>query len=197
MGFKRSLVRIQSARSLLIKTLLYGGHPVQWMCRSRGAQRTLAVRSDIGGPCRCRYPVGVSVEVLNSKNETAPRPDRADRADRVVTNDSTPDAKIELFLSLFRGRPDVYPLRFESRTTGRTGYAPACANEWIRGVCEKPRIKCADCPNRRFLPVTADVVRWHLSGRDDRAQSFVMGVYPMLLDETCHFRSEEHTSELQ
>jgi superfamily II DNA or RNA helicase len=104
-----------------------------------------------------------------------------------VTNGSPPAAKIALFRSLFRGREDVYPRRFESRKTGKFGYAPACGNEWVPGVCEKPRIKCADCPNRRFLPVTDEVVRRHLSGRDELGRGFVMGVYPMLLDETCFF----------
>lgn len=69
----------------------------------------------------------------------------------------------------------------------KAGYAPACANEWVRGVCEKPRIKCAECPNRRFLPVTDDVIRWHLSGSDAEGQPFVAGVYPLLQDETCFF----------
>src|ERR1700680_5137305 len=100
---------------------------------------------------------------------------------------SSSDEKIALFRSLFRGREDVYPRRFESRKTGKSGYAPACANEWVRGICEKPRIKCAECPHRRFLPVTDEVIRWHLSGRDDAGQTFVAGVYPMLLDETCFF----------
>jgi hypothetical protein len=54
-------------------------------------------------------------------------------------------------------------------------------------VCEKPRIKCADCPNRRFLPVTDDVIRWHLSGCDAEGQPFVAGAYPLLQDETCFF----------
>lgn len=100
---------------------------------------------------------------------------------------STPAAKIGLFRSLFRGREDIYPVRFESRKSGRSGYAPACANEWVPGVCEKPRIKCADCPNRRFLPVTDEVIRWHLTGRNGGGQAFVAGVYPMLRDETCLF----------
>jgi hypothetical protein len=81
----------------------------------------------------------------------------------------------------------VYPRRFESRKTGKSGYAPACVNEWVRGVCEKPRIKCAECPNRRFLPVTDDVIRWHLSDYDADGQPFVAGVYPLLQDETCFF----------
>lgn len=102
-----------------------------------------------------------------------------------VSKDSPPHEKVALFRSLFRGREDVYPRRFESRKTGRAGYAPACANEWVRGVCEKPKVKCAECPHRLFLPVTDEVIRWHLSGRDQLGRDFVMGVYPMLLDESC------------
>lgn len=108
---------------------------------------------------------------------------------------SSPASKISLFRSLFRGREDVYARRFESRKTGRSGYQPACANEWVRDVCDKPRIKCGDCPNRRFLPVTDDVIRWHLSGRDDAGRDFVMGVYPMLLDESCVFLAADFDKE--
>jgi len=104
-----------------------------------------------------------------------------------VSQRSPAKAKIALFRSLFRGREDVYPRRFESPKTGRAGYSPACGNEWVRGICEKPRIKCSECPHQRFLPVTDDVIRWHLCGQDDNGYDFVMGVYPMLLDETCFF----------
>jgi superfamily II DNA or RNA helicase/very-short-patch-repair endonuclease len=104
-----------------------------------------------------------------------------------VNFQSPPEHKIALFRSLFRGREDVYPRRFESRRTGKSGYAPACANEWVRGVCEKPQIKCADCPHRRFLPVTDRVIHQHLTGIDEQGRDFVVGVYPMLLDETCFF----------
>jgi superfamily II DNA or RNA helicase len=100
---------------------------------------------------------------------------------------SSPEDKVALFRSLFRGRDDVYPRRFESRKTGKSGYAPACANEWVKGVCEKPRIKCAECPHRRFLPVTDEVIRCHLSGQDGNGWDFTIGAYPMLLDETCFF----------
>ena len=61
--------------------------------------------------------------------------------DGIVDHRSLPEAKIALFRALFRGREDVYPRRFESRKTGKTGYQPVCANEWVQGVCEKPRIK--------------------------------------------------------
>jgi len=100
---------------------------------------------------------------------------------------SPPESKVALFRSLFRGRDDVYARRFENRRTGKSGYSPACANEWAHGICEKPRIKCSACPHQRFLPVTDGAIRWHLSGSDDAGHDFVMGVYPLLRDETCFF----------
>ena len=100
-------------------------------------------------------------------------------------HESPPEQKIALFRSLFRGREDVYPRRFESRTSGKTGYSPVCANEWVAGICEKPHVKCATCQHRQFLPVTNSVIRWHLVGKDERGGDFVAGVYPMLLDDTC------------
>ena len=104
-----------------------------------------------------------------------------------VTNTSSPTDKIALFRSLFRGRAEVYPARFESVKTGKSGYSPVCGNEWVQGICEKPRIKCGDCPHQKWLPVTDEVIRRHLSGVDDRGKAFVAGVYPMLLDERCFF----------
>ena len=55
----------------------------------------------------------------------------------LVNQTSPSQAKVALFRSLFRGREDVYPRRFESRKTAKAGYAPACANEWVRGICER------------------------------------------------------------
>jgi superfamily II DNA or RNA helicase len=109
---------------------------------------------------------------------------------QTVANQSSQDEKIDLFRSLFRGREDIYPRRFESMKTGKQGYQPVCQNEWIRGVCEKPKIRCEDCGQRKFLPVTNQVIRNHLQGFDpqDRpGRDFTIGVYPMLPDETCWF----------
>lgn len=89
--------------------------------------------------------------------------------------------KVELFRSLFRGRMDVYPIRWESKTTGKSGYTPACANEWRAGICAKPRIKCSDCSNRDLIPLSDEVIYDHLSGKH------VVGVYPLLGDDTCYF----------
>ncbi len=105
----------------------------------------------------------------------------------IVDRSCLPATKIALFRSLFRGRDDVYPYRFVSRKTGKSGYQPACGNEWVHGVCRKPAIKCSACINQRFLAVTDEVISQHLTGKDEAGRGFVMGVYPMLLDETCLF----------
>ena len=89
--------------------------------------------------------------------------------------------KVALFRRLFRGRTDVYPVRWEGKTSGKSGYAPACANEWRAGVCEKPRIKCGDCSNRLLIPMSDAVIYDHLAGKH------VVGVYPLLEDDTCYF----------
>ena len=117
------------------------------------------------------------------------------RPDGMVDHRSPPEAKVGLFRALFRGREDVYPRRFESRKTGKTGYQPACANEWVQGVCEKPRIKCSECPHQRFISVADDAVRWHLLGKDNEGKDFVMGIYPMLVDETCFFLAVDFDKE--
>jgi hypothetical protein len=107
-----------------------------------------------------------------------------------VTSESSPEAKIALLRSLFRGREDVYARRFESRRTGSTGYQPVCRNEWASGICQKPRARCDDCTHRDFLPITDEVVRNHLLGVDPQDRSrrdFTMGLYPMLRDETSWF----------
>ncbi len=100
--------------------------------------------------------------------------------DSPVTATSPPDAKVELFMSLFRGRTDLYAKRWHSRQGG-SGYSPACGNEWRSGLCDKRRVRCADCANRELLPFDEAVVQDHLTGR------ITVGVYPMLDDETCHF----------
>ena len=92
-----------------------------------------------------------------------------------------PADKVKLFRQLFRGRPDVYPTRFVSKKTGKPGYAPACSNKFVPGVCELPKVKCGDCTRQAFKPVDDAAVLAHLKGQH------VMGVYPMQDDETCWF----------
>ena len=98
-----------------------------------------------------------------------------------VRDRSPPEAKIALFRALFAGREDAFPRRWENARTGKAGYAPTYANEWKRGLCGKPRVRCDVCPNRPFLPVADGEIAAHLRGRQ------TVGVWPLLADGTCRF----------
>ena len=104
-----------------------------------------------------------------------------------VTNQSPSSVKVALFRSLFTGRSDVFPVRWENRNSGRAGYSPACSNEWARGICAKPKVKCGECPHQAFIPVSDEIITRHLRGRGQRSADFVAGVYPLLADGTCWF----------
>nr|WP_041073258.1 DEAD/DEAH box helicase [Bacillus sp. OxB-1] len=99
---------------------------------------------------------------------------------QLVSNKSTVQEKVRLFRSLFHGRADVFAVRWESNN-GKAGYAPACSNEWKPGICKKPHIKCSNCGNRNFTPLTDQVIYNHLSGLQ------IVGLYPLLEDGTCWF----------
>ena len=110
------------------------------------------------------------------------------------TNDNPPSAKyrlsvqekLDLFSSLFRGRMDVFARRWYSASTGKSGYQPVCHNEWTIGICDKKQHKCAECPNREFEPLTSEQIYHHLEGKDELARD-VIGLYPILEDNTCYF----------
>ncbi len=105
-----------------------------------------------------------------------------------VTKRSPLADKVSLFMSLFQGRPDVYARRWESKD-GRAGYSPVCRNEWTPGICLKPKGKCADCSHADYLCYDADAIAAHLSGR------CVLGIYPLLQDETCRFLAIDFDEE--
>jgi superfamily II DNA or RNA helicase len=141
---------------------------------------------------REREHVVAALEQLKRQRKAEVQPAPSQTVEDAPTFSALSNAeKVALFRSLFRGRDDVFPRRWENPKTGKAGYSPVCRNEWVRGICEKPRIKCADCRNQAFVPVTDEVVRSHLQGRDlanpRRAEAFVAGVYPLMLDETCWF----------
>ncbi|WP_218967655.1 TOTE conflict system archaeo-eukaryotic primase domain-containing protein [Puniceibacterium antarcticum] len=104
-----------------------------------------------------------------------------------ITNNSTSREKVKLFRRLFAGRPDVFPTRWENKKTGRSGYSPACANEWVKGICGKPKVKCGECGHQKFIPPDESIIEKHLRGDDGRNGDFVAGVYPLLPGDTCWF----------
>jgi len=76
---------------------------------------------------------------------------------------STSAEKVALFMDLFRGRADVYPKRWVNTKKNTKGYSPACGNEWARGLCDKRKVKCGECPNQALdeAPVTQEAEAGH------------------------------------
>ena len=88
-------------------------------------------------------------------------------------------SKLRLFRDLFRGREDVFAVRWENHGRSRSGYSPRCANEWQRGVCGKPKVRCGECTNQTFVALDHRQLLAHLQGRQ------VIGIYPLLPDDRC------------
>ncbi len=81
-------------------------------------------------------------------------------------------------MTLFRGRTDVFAHHWQN-SKGRSGYSVACENEWVPKLCHKPKVKCMDCANQQFKPITEQAIYQHLSGKK------IVGLYPLLHDNTC------------
>lgn len=88
-----------------------------------------------------------------------------------ISDSFSPEQKIAIFKDLIRGRTDVFASRWQNQR-GRSGYSVVCDNEWVLGVCNKPRIKCLDCTHRQFSELNDPVIYRHLAGRQ------AVGLYP-------------------
>ena len=83
---------------------------------------------------------------------------------------SPPEAKVALFGALFAARTDIYAVRWENTRSGRAGWLPAVRGGWRKGV---PHAE------REYLPLTAEVLAAHLSGKAH------VGMYPLLDGDRC------------
>ena len=88
-----------------------------------------------------------------------------------INNKSDSVSKIKLFMSLFKGREDVYATKWVNKDKTKSGYSPVCLNQWQSGLCGKPKISCSKCENRSYAALDEDVIEDHLRG------NIVAGVY--------------------
>lgn len=79
---------------------------------------------------------------------------------RLLSKEEKIKSRIKLYKNLFRGREDVYAVRWEY--SGEKGYSPARNRK-----------------NKELLPLTDEIIYDHLSGKK------TIGVYPILTDDTC------------
>lgn len=97
------------------------------------------------------------------------------------SKDISNEEKVKIFMEVFKGRTDLYAKRWTSNKTGKSGYSPVCKNEFSIYKCDKPRVKCSECPFRELLPLTEDVILKHLKGE------ITIGIYPLLPGDLCNF----------
>ncbi|MEA2010165.1 MAG: DEAD/DEAH box helicase family protein [Actinomycetota bacterium] len=85
-----------------------------------------------------------------------------------IDSTATMEDKLALFRSLFGARSDVFALRWENTSRGKSGWSPA-----VRGGWADKRSK------KEYLPLTDTVLTNHLDG------DVTVGIYPLLRDDTC------------
>ena len=110
--------------------------------------------------------------ILSTKSDAA--------AKKNSGTDLTGTQKVKLFRSLFRGREDVYAVRWQS-SKGIVGYSPVHCHKKDRTQCRRPREECEKLGERLYFPQTDQVIHGHLTGK------FEVGIYPLLEDDTCCF----------
>jgi hypothetical protein len=127
-------------------------------------------------------------EFISNQQPDDKTPDDFVSGNKSINKLSPSNDKIAIFMSLFKGRSDVYAKRWQSKK-GKSGYSPVCLNEWLPGVCHKPKVKCFKCNQKSYSPINESVVEKHLLGKT------VIGIYPMCLDETCYFLAMDFDRE--
>ena len=122
---------------------------------------------------KCKQSENRIAESTTEKNMLEDEPtDTA--AFSAVNNASDSISKIKLFMSLFKGRDDVYAKKWENKKKATSGYSPVCLNQWQVGLCGKPKTSCSKCTNQLYAAFDEHVIENHLRG------SIIAGIYPML-----------------
>jgi superfamily II DNA or RNA helicase len=78
------------------------------------------------------------------------------------------DEKVALLRSLFGARSDVFAIRWENASTGKSGWSPAVRGGWAHRRARK-----------EYLPLSDEVLVGHVRGE------VAIGIYPLLRGDTC------------
>ena len=138
-------------------------------------KKEIALLKEEIGKFRMQKPSAESIKYIDVTKAT--------ENDPLVTHQSTTQEKIQLYRKLFKGREDVFALRWESVKNNKSGYSPVCANEWKQNICNKPKVKCSQCNKRAYTSLTDKDIYEHLSSETCKT----IGIYPLLTDDTCKF----------
>ena len=122
---------------------------------------------------------GTSGDYLKSNSANTPMPENGEPSPETeqppistINKYSSPSEKIRLYMSLFKGREDVYAHKYFNKKEGKMVYGPMKSKPWER----KPG-------DGEYAPFDERVVDHHLRGFD----GMIAGVFPICLDDSCHF----------
>lgn len=130
---------------------------------------------------------GISYEQTFTSNQVREDTFNPDQKDRIQSVEIT-DELANRFFSRFWGRQDVYSKRYVKKGTGEAGYYPQCNHFWSEKCPRRigKKIKCRDCGSQSWKKLDIAVLKKHLEGKAADA-SDVIGIYPLLPDDTCRF----------
>jgi hypothetical protein len=87
---------------------------------------------------------------------------------------------LELFMSFFRGRNDLYAVRWEKE--GSKGYMPAYDVNWTEYRKHKAKGGTfRDFKGKELIPLSKITFLQHLEGKE------TVGIYPLLIDNQTYF----------
>lgn len=122
---------------------------------------------------------GASGNYLKSKSANTPMPEKGkpspeseEKSVPTLNKYSSPAEKIRLYMSLFKGRDDVFAHKYFNKKEEKMVYGPMKSKPWER----KPG-------DGEYAPFDERVVDHHLRGFD----GMIAGVFPICLDDSCHF----------
>lgn len=110
-----------------------------------------------------------------------------DQGARIIPRDITSE-DANRFFSMFWGRTDVYNKRTIKKSTGEANYYTQCWNFWKNG-CPRThgsKVKCQECGSQAYKKLEKQQIIEHLRGEAEDGTD-VIGVYPLLPDDTCRF----------
>ncbi len=128
-------------------------------------------------------------QALSRLNETEKTENYDDeQGKRIIHPVRITDEMANNFFARFWGRQDVYAKRNENKNTGKSGYYTQCQNFWQLECHRKLKtgVACKNCDYYVFKALTKEDILSHLRG-DAYNASDVIGVYPMLKNNTCRF----------
>ena len=101
---------------------------------------------------------------------------------------SLSQSQINIFRSLFKGREDIYAVRWEK--DGRSGYMPAYQFDWNEFMAHKAKGgTIRNFENKTLLPLSDGIIHNHLQGQK------TIGIYPLLQDNRSCFVAADFDGE--